>query len=114
MSAPAVTELAVSELSDEQFLAIVADICAEEPSLTQVGAALLAAIHLGIANDSRTFSRIFGVAHALALREITELSAENAFLRIASRNARTQRSEIALTNKGQQLVSLFCRRPNPG
>jgi hypothetical protein len=105
MSAPIVNEHVVSDLSEEQFLAIVAKVCAAEASLSQIGAAVLVALHHGIALDSRTFSRVFGVAHALVLREVTALSAdEGAFLKIVSRNERTQRTELASTEQGRQLL----------
>ena len=100
---------AASEISEEQFLANVAEVCAVEPVFSQISAAVLVAIDLGIARDSRTFSRIFGVAHALVLREITDLSTgDGAVLTIMSRNDRTQRTEIALTESGRQL--LVCAR----
>jgi DNA-binding MarR family transcriptional regulator len=97
--------LAPSDVSEEQFLAIVAEVCAADASLSSVAAGVMAAIHLGISKDSRTFSRIFGVAHALVLREITGLSDDRGLVRIASRNDRTQRTELALTDKGQELLS---------
>ncbi|MDQ8698119.1 hypothetical protein [Hyphomicrobium sp. LHD-15] len=96
---------AASDVSEEQFLASVAEVCAVEPLVSQIGAAILVAIDLGIAHDSRTFSRIFGVAHALVLREITELSTgDGAVLKTMSRNDRTQRTELALTDSARQLL----------
>lgn len=94
---------------EERFMALVADVCAADPRLTPVGAGLLAALHLGVCSDSRTFSRILGIAHALVLREVTAL-ADGGLLRIASRNDRTQRTGIALTDDGQRLASAASQR----
>jgi hypothetical protein len=94
------------EVSEDRFMQIVATICASEPSLTPVGSALVAAHHLGIAKDSRTFSRNLGIAHALVLREISAIAGENGFLSIVSRNERTHRVELALTDKGRRVAAL--------
>ncbi len=102
---------AASDISEEQFLASVAEVCAVEPVFSQIGAAVLVAINLGIARDSRTFSRIFGVAHALVLREISDLSTgDRAVLKVISRNDRTQRTELALAESGRQLL-VRARKP---
>lgn len=90
-------------LEEERFMALVAEICSAEPGLTPLGAGLLAALHLGACSDSRSFSRLLAVAHALVLREVTDLS-NRELLRVVSRNERTQRSELALTAKGERLA----------
>lgn len=100
------TSTARDEVSEDRFMQIVATIRASDPSLTAVGSALLAAHHLGIANDSRTFSRKLGIAHALVLREISAIAGEDGYLSIVSRNERTLRVELALTDKGQRLAAL--------
>src|SRR6185312_12671825 len=74
------TSTARDEVSEDRFMQIVATIRASDPSLTAVGSALLAAHHLGIANDSRTFSRKLGIAHALVLREISAIAGEDGYL----------------------------------
>jgi hypothetical protein len=89
---------------DERFMALVSDICAADPSLTPVGAGLLAALHLGVCSDSRSFSRILGIAHALVLREVTDLSGRG-LLSITSRNERTQRTAFALTADGRRICT---------
>lgn len=94
------------DVSEDQFMQIVATICASEPSLTPIGSALLAAHHLGIAKDSRTFSRKLGIAHALVLREISAIAGDDGFVSIVSRNERTHRVELALTNRGQPVAAL--------
>jgi DNA-binding HxlR family transcriptional regulator len=85
-------------------MTLVADIRSADPALSPVGAGLLAALHLGVCRDSRSFSRILGIAHALVLREVTDLS-DRALLSIVGRNERTQRTELALTDKGERLLS---------
>jgi hypothetical protein len=97
------------DVSEDQFMQIVSTICASERSLTPIGSALLAAHHLGIAKDSRTFSRKLGIAHALVLREISAIAGDDGFVSIVGRNERTHRVELALTTKGQQLASLASR-----
>jgi hypothetical protein len=97
---------AASDISEEQFMQIVSAICSEDASLTPVGAALVAAHHLGIAKDSRSFSRQFDISHALVLREVSELtSRDQEMLAVVSRNDRTQRVELALTDRAEQLLS---------
>ena len=65
------------EITEETILEAVSALRSEEAALSPLGAAILAALHFGIATDSRTFSRKFDIAHALALREITALSDRN-------------------------------------
>jgi hypothetical protein len=97
---------ATSDISEERFLQIVSAICSEDASLTPIGAALVAAHHLGIAKDSRSFSRQFDISHALVLREVSELtSVDHEMLSVVSRNDRTQRVEFALTDTAEQLLS---------
>jgi hypothetical protein len=93
------------EITEERFLDAVAVIASADAALSPIGAAILAAIDFGIARDSRTFSRKLGIEHALVLREITALSGEGLdFLKIVSRNERTQRTALALSEKGQHLL----------
>jgi hypothetical protein len=99
-----VTAPIAEEFSEEAFLAGVAELCATDPTVSQIGAATLLALHLDICSDSRTFSRLFGIEHALVLRGVTEL-ADGVFVTVADRNARTQRTTIALTEGGRSLLS---------
>ncbi|HML27661.1 MAG TPA: hypothetical protein PKE16_02265 [Hyphomicrobium sp.] len=95
-----------NDLTEDQFLDAVSAIRFVAPDLSPIGAAILAAIHFGIARDSRSFSLKLGIEHALALREVTALSSiELGLLEIVSRSERTQRTQIALTDKGEKLVS---------
>jgi hypothetical protein len=90
---------------DERFLALVAEAEKADPRLTPLQAAIVTAAELGIASDSRSFSRLFGVAHALALRELGALSDLGDVLHILKRDPRTLRTHYAL---------LADRRPEAG
>ena len=92
------------QVSEEQFLDAVDNACLVDPSLTPVGAGLLAALHLNVCHDSRTFSRLLGIAHALVLREISDLT-DRGLVEVVSRSERTQRTELALTGSGLRLFS---------
>ncbi|AHB47900.1 hypothetical protein W911_05130 [Hyphomicrobium nitrativorans NL23] len=85
------------DFSEERFLGHVAEVCTAEPSLTPMGASILLALHFGICHDSRTFSRLFEISHALVLREVTTLAEERNFVTVLDRNPRTQRTSFALT-----------------
>lgn len=94
------------EITEEMFLAKAAALSAASGPLTQLGAAILLAVDLGIAKDSRAFARIFGLEHALVLRAVTELSGESAsLLRITDRNDRTQRTTYSLTDAAESLLA---------
>lgn len=105
MSAAAAGDVGGNEITEDEILARVAALCAAEPALSEIGAALVTALDLGIARDTRTFSRIFGIAHALVLREVSQMSGdESAVLKVVARNDRTQRTELALTEQGYALL----------
>ncbi len=74
-----------------------------EPQVTATGAAILLAIHRDIATDSRSIANRLGLAHALVLREISQLSPR--FIRVTKRDARTQRSFLELTTEGAALAA---------
>jgi hypothetical protein len=99
------TTSAGDDISEDQFMQAVSTVCASDASLSPLGAALLIAHRLGVARDSRTFARNLGVEHALVLREISGLD-DGGFLLVTSRNARTQRAELALTERGERLAAL--------
>ncbi len=95
-----------NEITEDQFLEAVSAIRFVAPDLSPIGAAIVAAIYFGIAKDSRSFSLKLGIEHALVLREITALSSpELGLIEIVSRSERTQRTQIALTAKGNDLIS---------
>ena len=96
--------MSASDISEDRFMAVVEEARFADPSLTPVGAGLLAALHLDVCRDSRTFSRLLDIAHALVLREIADL-ADRGVVAVVGRNARTQRTEISLTNSGEALFA---------
>ena len=86
-----------------RFIAVVDELRRIAPSgLQPTSAAIIAAIHLGIGNDSRSLSNTLGIAHALVLREISALS--GTLLQIVRRDARTQRTFVDVTDKAKALV----------
>jgi hypothetical protein len=82
---------------DERSLALVAAAEEADPRLTPLQAAIVVAARLGIAQDSRSFSRLFGVAHALALRELGALAELGDVLHVIKRDPRTLRTHYALS-----------------
>ncbi len=88
----------------DDFMALVAAIQDLDDSLSPLAAALTAATALGIARDSRTFARLFDIEHAFVLREINLASGVDNPLKIVSRDARTQRTHLQLTVKGESLT----------
>lgn len=65
---------------------------------------LLAAVALGLSGDSRGFARDFGIAHALALREVNILSDELGLLTVTGNDERTQRRFLELSPAGKNLT----------
>lgn len=76
----------------ERFLALVATAQEGDPALSSIQAAILVAADLGIARDSRTFARVLGIEHALALRELNALAERGDVITIVKRDARTLRT----------------------
>ncbi|WP_426238535.1 hypothetical protein [Pararhizobium sp. DWP1-1-3] len=93
-------------VTEAEFLARVDAMRAQDPVLSPLTAGIVAAVFVGIATDSRTFAKLFGIEHALVLREINQLSGPDAPVEITRRDARTQRTYLKLTVKGEAL----CRR----
>lgn len=81
----------------ERFLERVA----ERHGLSPLAAGILVASHCGAAQDSRTFARVFGVAHALVLREIEMLDTDRHLLTVTAENHLMRRS-YALTERGRE------------
>lgn len=73
------------------YLAEVERQCAADPALSTVAAGILAGQALDIAHDSRGFSRLLGIEHALVLREV-ELLADRGRLLVTRRDERTRRT----------------------
>lgn len=87
---------------EQRFLDIAGGI-AKQAGTDATGGAIIAAVHLGIASDSRSLSNRLGIAHALVLREIATLSGP--FITIEKRDTRTQRTFISLTSQGAELAA---------
>jgi len=95
------------EQSAAAFMAAVEQIRGQSQQLTATGAAILLAIHLDIATDSRSIANRLGLAPALVLRAIAALSPR--FVRVTKRDARTQRSFLEATAEGQALAGSSSR-----
>ncbi|GBU19552.1 MULTISPECIES: hypothetical protein [unclassified Methylobacterium] len=91
----------------DTFLATTELVAALDGGLAPLEAGLLAALHLGLAADSRSFARVFGVAHALVLRAVETLAGEE-LLAVTERDPRTQRTRYA---PGLQGAPLLARLP---
>jgi hypothetical protein len=89
------------DIDEAAFLALVARINASAPVISSLAAGLLAAGHLGLVKDSRSFAQAFDVGHALALRALTELAGDG-LVDIIRRDPRSQRATFALTALGRQ------------
>ena len=97
--------------SAARFLAVVEQISQTAPvALDVTGAALVAAVHLGIGNDSRSLSNKLGIAHALVLREINALSGR--MITIVKRDARTQRTWVELTDEASAVALSAVEAPS--
>ncbi|PQZ51355.1 hypothetical protein CQ052_08225 [Ochrobactrum sp. MYb15] len=91
-------------MEEAEYMALVDALEAASGKLSRLGAGIIAALALDIASDSRSFSRILGIAHALVLREVVVLSAEGGYIRIRQRDERTQRTRYELSATGHRLV----------
>ena len=72
--------------------------------ISPLAAGIMVAIEMGIA-DSRSFSRQLGIAHALVLREISQLSGPEGLIRVTGRQAKTLRTSLALSDRGELLLT---------
>ncbi|MGC0053561.1 hypothetical protein [Brucella pituitosa] len=91
-------------MEEAEYMALVDALEAASGKISRLGAGIIAALALDIASDSRSFSRILGIAHALVLREVVVLSAEGGYIRIRQRDERTQRTRYELSATGNRLV----------
>lgn len=90
-------------MDEAGFMAEVDALAERRPGLTMLHAAMLVALREGIAADTRTFAKVFGVAHALVLRAASDLADE--FVAITGRDPRTQRTRLELTAEGHALAA---------
>ncbi|WP_264049361.1 Rha family transcriptional regulator [Methylobacterium flocculans] len=89
----------------ETFLAVTDSVAALQPGLSTLEAGILAALHLGLATDSRSFARVFGIEHALVLRAVETLASDAGLLALTERNARTQRTRYAVSAAGDAMMA---------
>jgi hypothetical protein len=82
----------------DRFMARTAWLQQEDPRLSGVQAGMIVAFDLGIAKDSRSFSRLLGIEHSIVLRELTDIPGD--WLQVTSKDDRTLRT--------------FYRRPDDG
>lgn len=93
------------EAQARAFVALTERLLAFAPEgVSPLGAGILAALHLGIAGDSRSFARLFGIEHALVLREAVALSEEPGLVVIERRDARTQRLWLGIGERARHLL----------
>lgn len=88
----------------ETFLAVTDSIAALQPGLSTLEAGILAALHLKLAADSRSFATVFGVEHALVLRAVETLAGEAGLLVETARTAKTQRARYEPNAAGAALL----------
>ncbi|WP_440983069.1 hypothetical protein [Shinella sumterensis] len=88
----------------DDFLAAVGQLQERDPGLTALEAGLLVAAHADIARDSRTFSRLLDIEHALVLRAVNGLAQREGLLHIEKRDGRTMRTHFTL---GKAAARLF-------
>lgn len=88
----------------ETFLATTDTIAALRPELSLLEAGILAGLHLGLAADSRSFARVFGIEHALVLRAVDSLSSA-ALIGVTARDPRTQRSRYVASEAGLDVLA---------
>lgn len=93
-----------AEPESDAVLALIARIGALRPDLEPLDAGLVAALHLGLAADSRTYAKVFGLAHAHALRALVTTE-EAGLVAVERREARTQRTRYRLTEDGRTLLA---------
>lgn len=92
-----------AEPDPDAFMALTTRLAEDDPRLTALGAAMLAALQMDIARDSRSFARTFGIAHALVLRELSALERTGDRIKLVSREARTMRSHYVLGSRGAEI-----------
>ncbi|WP_020180665.1 hypothetical protein [Methylopila sp. M107] len=97
-------------MDETAFMAEAEAVAGRLPGLSMLEAGLLVAMREGIAADTRSFSNLFGVAHALVLRVVNDLSDDRRLVTETGRDARTQRTRLALTDAGRRL---FEAQPEP-
>ena len=89
-------------MTEVEFIGTVEELQTRRPDLSRLEAGLLAAPHLGLSPDTRSFARIFDVAHAHVLRALSRLD-EAGRVAGTERDPRTQRTHFAPTDEARTL-----------
>ncbi len=82
------------------MLAVVTALTKSHADLSPLGAGIIAAAHLAIADNSMTFATKLGVAHAIVLRECVMLG-EGGWITLTDRGDRSGRLFYTATNRGR-------------
>lgn len=91
-------------MTEADFIGAVDTLRERRPDLTRIEAGLLAAPHLGLNADTRSFAKVFDLAHAHVLRALANLD-EAGLVTVTERDARTQRTRFAPTEAGRTLFA---------
>ncbi|MBS7544767.1 hypothetical protein KHC19_16880 [Ancylobacter oerskovii] len=83
----------------------VTALMAGQPELSPLDAGVLVALEQGVASDTRSFARLFGIAHALVLRAASELEDRFGLVAAEEHRSRSQRRRLVLTEAGQLAVA---------
>ena len=99
----------MSEAPDSQVFMSRVDalLQGETAQISALGAGIIVAVDMGIA-DSRSFSRLLGVEHALVLREVAHLSGPDGLITVTGRHAKTLRTALTLSARGEMLLKERC------
>ncbi len=89
--------------AEQRFVALSEEVAGQ--GVPMMAAMLLVAAHMGISADSRSFARIFGVEHALVLRELVAMEAEMRLVTITRRDERSQRLHFTPTDQGEAFLA---------
>lgn len=95
-----------AQSQEDKLLSLASDLvdrAPEPPSF--LGAGIMAAAALGLAEDSRSFARKLEIAHALVLRECVTLAEDLGLIEIDDRQDRSQRLFFKLSDLGRSRVS---------
>ncbi len=91
-------------MTESEFIDAVDALRARRPELTRIEAGLLAAPHLGLSPDTRSFARVFDLAHAHVLRALARLD-EAGLVAVTERDPRSQRTRFAPTDAARGLLA---------
>ena len=86
---------------EEDLLATIEAIRRLDSRLSPLDGVILAAVALDIADDTRSFARLFEVEHALVIRAAHDLTGDGRWLDVVERQARTQRTKVASSEAGR-------------